>query len=1404
MSFLRTLVCVLLLHGLATGVWAESKVWVAGETADLNTAVNWDPPGVPGTGDTAVFSGSSDQNDPTFAATLGGGDGFGGIHVTDGQTSPLTISNAGGGGLVGLRFVGDAGLQIDDGAGAVTIGGGNSFYFNLGSGTSNFVNSSDNPATIGSNVTLNATGGHNPNVTFSGTGDWLLAGNTSGTVVNLTQAGPGTLTLSGTYNHPGSTTLSNGTLVLANQNSLQNRTLTLDGGSLVFDSGVAANAFTLGGLQGSLGVVLQNNSLAPIALTVGGNNANTTYGGSLTGPGSLIKSGSGVLTLSGTNTHAGGTSVNAGVLAIPATGALPGWNEAGRYAVGPGAGLAVGNNLTAGNIATMLGTGNFASGASIGFDTSLGDRTYSDAIANVGGNVLGLVKVGANTLTLTAANTHTGDTAVRDGTLRLAHSHALQNSTLTTGGIEFDQSVAGNAFTMGGLSGSGNVALRNNAATPAAVALTVGGNNANTTYSGVLSGSGGLAKVGSGTLVLTGNNVQTGTTTINEGMLQVGAGGTSGTLGMGDVGNHATLVFNRSDALNVHNRISGSGDLVKRGAGTLTLLDANTYAGSTTIEAGTLRLGVATSVGNPVGYWEMSEGAGTTLFNSVTGAPNGTLLSAPAWVDGPAGAGGDAVYFDGTNQYANIAPDAALNAVGEGAFSVSAWVKTTNTGTWYNSIASKFGDSGINNFWGLGWMQSNQLGFVIRDSGGTRADVRAPSGWGLNDEWHHIVGVRDGQGQVHLYLDGVLRASATDNVGSAANTRPFQLARHSSTYVQESIAGVGIWNYALDGGDVAQLYARRLAPWGGSLPHTTALRVAAGATFDLNGMNQAVGSLSDHNGASGTVLLGGGTLTTGGDNSSTTFSGTIAGDGGLVKTGTGTLRLLGRNTYAGSTGIEAGTLQLGQAGIGNPVGFWEMSEGAGATITNTVAGSPDGTLYNSPVWVEGPGGAGTYGVSFNGTNQYAQINPNSALNAIGSGEFTVSAWIKSDTTGGWYRSIVSNFGLDGSQTPFWGLGWMAANQLGFSVRNASNQRGEVRAPTDWGLGDGEWHHLVGVRDDSGVLYLYLDGVLFGTSSQAGSAVSNKPILLARHGGTYVNESIAGVGIWDYALGAGDVAQLHLRGLAPWGGSLPEDTALQIAAGGTFDLNDINQTIGSLADHNGGGGTVLLGGATLTTGGDNLPTTFSGGIAGAGGLVKTGSGTFTLAGLNTYTGPTAVEVGTLLVNGTHTGAGQYTVHDGATVGGTGTIGGNVSLRDGGILSPGTSPGQLDVLGDLAFNEGAFFDIDIAGTDSADLLMMHGGWLTPGNATIRVHLGFSPDPGDSWIILDGAGGIDEELLFKPEVAALSGGELLGGWKWFEVGYGETDGRHWVVLSAVPEPGGWLMLLLALACGLLVRRR
>lgn len=218
-----------------------------------------------------------------------------------------------------------------------------------------------------------------------------------------------------------------------------------------------------------------------------------------------------------------------------------------------------------------------------------------------------------------------------------------------------------------------------------------------------------------------------------------------------------------------------------------------------------------------VAYWPMDEGSGSTTANVAGGGLAGTLtnVGANTWVTGRDGTG-FALNFNGSNQRMNAGTNAALDAINE-KLTAGTWVKTGLAGAWYRAIASKFGDTSINNFWGLGWMATNQLGFVIRDNSSPRHEAlpRAPSGWGLDNQWHHVMGVRDkgGTNKVSFYGDGDLLQELNDGVDSISNTRPFQLATHGGgNYVAQTVDDLAIWDQPLTPYQVRALARGQVTP----------------------------------------------------------------------------------------------------------------------------------------------------------------------------------------------------------------------------------------------------------------------------------------------------------------------------------------------------------------------------------------------------------------------------------------------------------------------------------------------------------------------------------------------------------------------------------------------------------------
>ena len=320
----------------------------------------------------------------------------------------------------------------------------------------------------------------------------------------------------------------------------------------------------------------------------------------ISGSGGLMKGGLGALTLAGDNTYSGGTTVNAGT-------------------------LQVGNGGTSGS----LGSGDVSNNAVLVFN-----RSDSAVVSNVINGTGSLTHAGAGTLTLVGNNTYSGRTIINAGTLQVGDggttgslgSGAVSNSAALvfnrSDGIIVSNPVSGTGNLT--QAGSGTLTLVGNNTYSGRTIIGAGtlqvgdggtngwlgtgaiSNNAALVFdrsdsvvvSNVISGTGSLTQAGSGTLILDGSNTYTGRTVISAGTLQVGDGGTSGTLGLGAVSNNSALVFNRSDSILVTNRISGTGSLTQAGTGTLTLTNVNSYSGGTWVsDGGTLTVRNSNALG---------------------------------------------------------------------------------------------------------------------------------------------------------------------------------------------------------------------------------------------------------------------------------------------------------------------------------------------------------------------------------------------------------------------------------------------------------------------------------------------------------------------------------------------------------------------------------------------------------------------------------------------------------------------------------------------------------------------------------------------------------------------------------------------------------------------------------------
>ncbi len=383
---------------------------------------------------------------------------------------------------------------------------------------------------------------------------------------SLIKQGAGTLILNAENTYTGGTTISGGTLVATNVDALGSGDVTDD---------------------------------ATLELNTGG-----TFDNAIGGSGNVVKSGADTLTLSGSNSYTGGTTISGGTL--------------------------VASNVEA------LGTGDVTNNATLELNTG------GDFINNIGGT--GRVeKSGDDTLTLSGTNSYTGGTTISGGTLVATNVEALGSGDVTddatlelnTGGT-FDNAISGsgqvvksgdkmltlsgaNSYSGGTLISDGTLVASNvealgtgDVTNNATLALNTGGDFTNN-----ISGSGQVVKSGDDTLTLSGANSYTGGTTISGGTL---VATNVDALGTGDVTDNATLELNTGGTFD--NAISGSGQVVKSGDDTLTLSGANSYTGGTLISGGTL---VATSV-EALGSGDVTDNAvlelntGGTFDNAISGS----------------------------------------------------------------------------------------------------------------------------------------------------------------------------------------------------------------------------------------------------------------------------------------------------------------------------------------------------------------------------------------------------------------------------------------------------------------------------------------------------------------------------------------------------------------------------------------------------------------------------------------------------------------------------------------------------------------------------------------------------------------------------------------------------------------
>jgi fibronectin-binding autotransporter adhesin len=1005
-------------------------------------------------------------------------------------------------------------------------------------------------------------------------------------------------------------------------------TVTIDNsGGNVLASGMqfASNGYVLTGdaltLTGALATVQVGDS------SVAGAGYTATIEAELTGAAGLVKTDAGTLVLSGANSYTGGTAINGGTLRVSSDANL-----------GDAAGGLTFGDATLHTTADIVSIRAIDLVADATFLTDAG-LTLTGVISGAGG----LTKDGAGTLVLVGDNNYAGGTAISAGRLELGSggtSGAIVGDVVNDGVLAFNRSDS-------------------------------------VTYAGLISGGGSIEQIGSGTTILTGNHLFTGGTTINAGLLQIGEGGTTGSI-LGNVVNNGAFAINRSDTLTLTGTISGSGEVLNSGTGTTILTAANNYAGRTRITGGTL------------------------LINGDQSAATGnTTVAARATLGGTGIIGGNVLLGIGT-----LSPGAGgagtLTINGELLMSELATMaydfgQANNPGGAFNDLVNVGGDlvlDGTINVsvptggaFDIGLYRVINYGGALTDNGLALGTMPA----GSNMFVQTAIG-----GQVNL----INRGSTTLNFWDGAAGPKFDNAVNGGDGIWQT--SVGNDNWADVGGAVNAGYDDGAFAIFSGTAGTVTVDNSLGAV-SASGMQFATGDYVitgdalTLDGAQAVIRVGDGTAP--GAAYLATIAAELTGAAELVKTDAGTLVLTGANSYAGGTSINSGTLQVGgDVNLGAATGGLRFDGGTLQTTASFTSSrgvellgaggfqTDAGTTLTLAGALSGAGsftknGAGTLALDGNGSFGGATVaggtmfvNGNYAAatgttNVLAGATLGGTGTIGGDVTFGNGAILAPGTAAPGTLTIGGNLSLSATSQLDFEFGEA-------------GVVGGALNDLVNVGGD-----LVLDGIL-NVGVPAGGAFDVGVYRIFNYGGALtdngvtlgtlptganavVQTSIAGqvnlvnsaglaLNFWDGATGPKNNGAIN-GGSGVWqanGGNdnwTGEDGAVNAAYsdgafaifGGTGGTVTVDDSLGAVSvagmqfaadDYVIGGDGLALTDATATirvgdgsAAGADFTATINSVLGGAAQLVKSDAGTLVLGGANSYTGGTLITGGTLRIS-----------------------------------------------------------------------------------------------------------------------------------------------------------------------------
>jgi autotransporter-associated beta strand protein len=830
------------------------------------------------------------------------------------------------------------------------------------------------------------------------------------------------------------------------------------------------------------------------------------------------------------------------------------------------------------------------------------------------------------------------------------NSSSSGHGTLNLNGGEFDTASpftsgrTGNfvVFNGGTLKLTGNITSLSTAGANIAFNVSSGGalidtNGFTTTISTPMtpttgSPGGGLnvsSSSGSGVLVLSGANSYTGNTNINSGTLQIGAGAAAGTLGTGGgVVNNATLAFNRSDAgLTVGNVISGSGVVQQTGSGTTTLTAANTYSGTTTISAGTLQLGDGTNghdgtINNSLsvvnsGVLAFKRFGSSTYSGVISGAGGVTMMS-----------GSGAQTLSGANTYTgatNVA-GGTLNITG----SLASGTATTVAAGGVLTGAGSDSSSGILN----GSVTVNGTLAVS----GTSSQSLTINALTFNDQSSLSVATNGGTAEPVVVgsfnnPNGTLTLSSglvTVPIAGISSTGTYTLAKYGAetgtgqfSFSNSSLVtslSVGRGNYTLSDNHTSTL----MLTFTGAVPGVAYYNGAVSTVWNdvsnpslVNFSSDAAGATDAGNvpGASTDVILSAGN-----------------------RAGTAVATTLGASTTINSLTVNNGATSTTINNDGSTLTINALADSNTAS-DNSYTGNPAGTGISitsgaGPVTINTPIVLGGNQSWTNASSNNFQVS-NSVSGGAGGQTLTLA------NTGAGNTTISGVIG-DGASAVAVTINNTGSGVAVFTGANTYSGLTNISAGT-LQLGDGSAGHDGTIAGssivDNGALVFNPNG----STAYAGVISGTGSVMMKGTGTTTLSNANTYTGLTTVSQGT-----LNATIDASLGSSSAATAGLVLspALGNTATVNFTSATpvIASLASSGAGTSTIVLGNtsaSTLTTisiGGNNASTTYSGTIAdgtatssGAiGAVTKIGTGTLTLAGANSYTGNTVINAGTIIM------------------------------------------------------------------------------------------------------------------------------------------------------------------------------